>query len=477
MSSSVELQLTADGMPVFAHDQCDLAARAAAHVLLTEGKSNLRASLVSGSHGAGKTTQLQMMDYHLRKAGAGVSWFSGWRHKEDVDPYASMLFALWDQLDIRGNPQAPPAEGVEAIVATALRRKSYPSATTTVRAREAAEHAEKSLLAAVDLISQMVLKAEPVTELAAASRLMSEAATLNEDRFQQQKLLERSRSYLFPRRFREQMEVLVDHLRKRQADPHLPCFFFVDDLDRCPPRLGLSLLEAISRFLAVPGLVIVVALDEEVLREWVKSAYEGNVDGRAYVDKLFDRRILGVEERARMIWAQILGVEWRMAEWPNLLGKAHPEMADRAVISATRLLRIHAGSDIRKVRRTLNEVRTLIHDAEEFVSKVTLMPDVVRLGVLCGYLVRERHPRAVERIADLRLLDARIEVIEEMLAIAPSWQTEDEDERLAWLRDFLELKPDDERELGYVLDIRHFLPTDVLTKVGAQLVLTGMGLR
>ena len=101
---------------------------------------------------------------------------------------------------------------------------------------------------------------------------------------------------------------------------------------------------------------------------------------------------------------------------------------------------------------------------------------MVRLGVLCGYLVRERHPRIVERIADMRLLDARVEVVEEMMSIAPAWASEDSDDALAWLREFLELKPEDEREIGYFLDIRHFLPTEVLMKVGSQLVLLGMGL-
>jgi hypothetical protein len=168
-----------------------------------------------------------------------------------------------------------------------------------------------------------------------------------------------------------------------------------------------------------------------------------------------------------------------MAEWEGLVGKAHPEMADRAVISATRLLRIHSGSDIRKVRRTLNEVRTIITDEADYASKVTLMPDVVRLGVLCGFLVRERFPRITERISDLRQLEARIEVVEEIMTIAPNWQmpVEQEDDPLTWLREFLSLTPEEEREIGYILDIRHFLPTDILIHTGANLVLIGMGLR
>jgi hypothetical protein len=479
MTTVAETKLTADGMPIFAHDLCDEAAQAAAWMLLEEGKSTLRTALITGSHGAGKTTQLKLIDLHIRKSGAAVSWFNGWDHKEDADPFASLLFSLWDQVDIKGDALAPSGELVDSLVSAAMRRKGYPSTTTIINRESSVESGERALLVASDLISQLVVRDAPLAELAHASKLLSDAASLNEDRFRQQKLLDRSRSYLFPRRFREQMDVIVQHIRHRQTDPHLPCFLFVDDLDRCPPRLGLALLEAAGRFFAVPGLVVVVALDEVIARSWVKSAYEGNVDGRSYIDKLFDRRILGTEERARIIWAQILSVEWRMAEWEGLVGKAHPEMADRAVISATRLLRIHSGSDIRKVRRTLNEIRTIIVEDADYLSKVTLMPDVVRLGVLCGFLVRERFPRIVERLSDLRLLEARIEVIEEMMTIAPNWELpiEQEDDPLAWLREFLGLTPEEEREIGYILDIRHFLPTDVLINVGAQLVLIGMGLR
>ncbi|MCA8915706.1 MAG: hypothetical protein KDB90_09865 [Planctomycetes bacterium] len=478
MTTSAETKLTADGMPIFAHELCDDAAQASAYMLLEEGKSNLRTALITGSHGAGKTSQLKLIDQHIRQAGATVSWFNGWAHKEDVDPFASMLFALWDQLDIKGEPQAPSGEQVDAIVSAAMRRKGFPGGTA-IASRDAGESGERALLIASDLISQLVVQDKPLAELAHASKLLSDAASLNEDRYRQQKLLERSRSYLFPKRFHEQMDTIVQHIRHAQTDPHLPCFLFIDDLDRCPPRLGLAMLEAAGRFFAVPGLVVVVALDEVIARSWVRSAYEGNVDGHAYIDKLFDRRILGTEERARIIWAQILGVEWRMAEWEGLVGKAHPEMADRAVISATRLLRIHSGSDIRQVRRTLAEVRTVIIDEEEYVSKVTLMPDVVRLGVLCGFLVRERFPRIVERISDLRLLEARIEVIEEMMTIAPNWEmpVEQEDDPLTWLREFLSLTPEEEREIGYILDIRYFLPTDILIQAGANLVLIGMGLR
>ena len=72
MTTSAEVKLTADGMPIFAHELCDEAAQAAAWMLMEEGKSTLRTALVTGSHGAGKSTQLKLIDHHIRRSGAAV---------------------------------------------------------------------------------------------------------------------------------------------------------------------------------------------------------------------------------------------------------------------------------------------------------------------------------------------------------------------------------------------------------------------
>ena len=66
-----------------------------------------------------------------------------------------------------------------------------------------------------------------------------------------------------------------------------------------------------------------------------------------------------------------------------------------------------------------------------------------------------------------------------MMTSAPNWEmpVEQEDDPLTWLREFLSLTPEEEREIGYILDIRYFLPTDILIQAGANLVLIGMGLR
>ncbi|MCC6574004.1 MAG: hypothetical protein IT462_09445 [Planctomycetes bacterium] len=469
--------LTTDGLPIHALQMCENAAAAAGDWLLHE--HGVRTVIVPGSHGSGKSTLLKLLDGILRHHGASVSWFNGWRHKEDLDPFASILFALWDELDHEGNFRCPPNETVDAIVASALRQKGYPS-TTAIRQRDFADASagEKALLLATDTVAQIVMNSAHTTELAYSSQLLSGAGQVAESKYQRQRLLDRARSYQFPKRFREQLEDIVQAVARRRTEAKRPTFLMIDDIDRCRTELGLGIVEIIGRFFRVPGLITIVGLDETIARSWVDQVYKSNVEPKTYMDKLFDRRILGVEDRARTVWAELLAHEWRATSWVGLNGKAHANLADKAIISATRLLRIHGGSDIRLVRRVLADVRETIRETEEYVTTVTLTPDIVRLAVLCGYLVHEAMPGVIERIADLRLLDARVDMVEQLMAIGPAWlegTTPDED--LVWLRDFLHLRPDQERYLATILDIRHFLPTPVLTKVGANLVLLGMGLR
>ncbi|HRJ78621.1 MAG: hypothetical protein HPKKFMNG_01260 [Planctomycetes bacterium] len=475
MSGRTDPGLTVDGMPVMARELCELAARQGAGLLANLSSHVTSRVLVPGSNGSGKTTLLKLMDPLLRGAGATVSWFNLWQHKEDVDPFASLLFALWDELDVEGKPRCPQGEAVDSIVAAALRQKGYPS-STSIRQSGWAEGGERALLIAADLMGQIVLGHAPITELAHSAQLLASAGEAAGSKFQRQKLLERARSYQFGQRFSEQLAVMVQSIASRRGGQG-PCFLFIDDIDRVPPALGLQLLEVVARNLNAPRLHVVVAVDENIARAWSNEAYRGNIDPKTYIDKMFDRRITGIEERARAIWAELLATEWRLGEWPQLQGKAHANLADKAIVSATRLLRLHAGSDIRLVRHCLTEIREIISRAPEFMQSVTLVPDIARLGVLCGYIVREIIPRLAERISDLRLLDARIEVIEQLMSIGPSWSGDTDEESIAWLREFLGLRPEEERLAGTVLDIRYYLPSPVLTRVGANLVLLGMGLR
>jgi predicted KAP-like P-loop ATPase len=48
---------------------------------------------------------------------------------------------------------------------------------------------------------------------------------------------------------------------------------FVDDLDRCLPEKALEVLEAIKLFLEVPGVIFILGMDQDVIRQGIEARY------------------------------------------------------------------------------------------------------------------------------------------------------------------------------------------------------------
>jgi CheY-like chemotaxis protein len=61
----------------------------------------------------------------------------------------------------------------------------------------------------------------------------------------------------------------------------------IDDLDRCPPRAAMEVLEAIKLYLGVPGIVFVVGYDQTIVSELVlrERGYGDAIKERDYLEK------------------------------------------------------------------------------------------------------------------------------------------------------------------------------------------------
>lgn len=70
------------------------------------------------------------------------------------------------------------------------------------------------------------------------------------------------------------------------GDSRLLCVF-VDDLDRCYPRVVLEVLEAMKLYLDVPGIVFVVGYDEDIVSDVVlrDKGYGDKTEARGYLEK------------------------------------------------------------------------------------------------------------------------------------------------------------------------------------------------
>ncbi|MCA9278383.1 MAG: hypothetical protein H6815_06965 [Phycisphaeraceae bacterium] len=66
---------------------------------------------------------------------------------------------------------------------------------------------------------------------------------------------------------------------------------FIDDLDRCLPRVALQVLEALKLYLRIPQIVFVIGVDRRVVTQLVKTIYTADgiadVDPKRYLAKMF----------------------------------------------------------------------------------------------------------------------------------------------------------------------------------------------
>ena len=76
---------------------------------------------------------------------------------------------------------------------------------------------------------------------------------------------------------------------------------FIDDLDRCLPRVALQVLEALKLYLRVPEIIFVVGVDRTVITNLVENIYEEDkvegIDAARYLAKMFQVEVtLDAEE-------------------------------------------------------------------------------------------------------------------------------------------------------------------------------------
>ena len=81
-------------------------------------------------------------------------------------------------------------------------------------------------------------------------------------------------------RFREYLGETVTALTEKEQDPaRRKIIIFVDELDRCRPTYAIEVLECVKHLFSVEGLVFVLALDDEQLRNTIASVYGAGFDG------------------------------------------------------------------------------------------------------------------------------------------------------------------------------------------------------
>lgn len=210
---------------------------------------------IFGQWGGGKTTLLKMMFDQLDEEGElPAIWFNAWRFQKEDHIILPLLETI--RLNLHGN-DAGWVKQVAGNIGTVM--------SALVSGFSA------SLSGGIGQINW-----DPVKTLDTARRLKEEVGGVS--------LYFDALHYL---------DQAISELRKE--DPRRRIVVFVDDLDRCLPEKALELLEGIKTFLDIDGFVFVLALDRQVIDEFVvreKYKWMGDAVGQSikepgpYVAKL-----------------------------------------------------------------------------------------------------------------------------------------------------------------------------------------------
>ncbi|GAF96238.1 unnamed protein product, partial [marine sediment metagenome] len=133
----------------------------------------------------------------------------------------------------------------------------------------------------------------------------------------------------------------------RSDDPDRRIVILIDDLDRCLPHKVVEVLESIKVMLDVSGFIFILALDEQLVEQAIKSYYGENygIDGKDYIKKLVqvEFRLPPLRTQDVMNYTQIL---------QQRIGPIDEELP----VALARVVPIVVGDNPREVKRFINGV-------------------------------------------------------------------------------------------------------------------------
>lgn len=187
---------------------------------------------IYGAWGTGKTTFMRNL-YSRLENGDKVApvWFNLWEHEMDVQPIVAMLQEAAEKFKI-------PEERDGKPFLKTLFASLYDTAGRT------ASQLTNGLIAAPS-----------------ASQILGYYQAFKEN----------SWLAIEDQTKRKQAFLSVVEALRRKANK--PIVFFVDDPDRCIPRVAVDLLEKIRLYLTLPGCIFVIGADDQNIRRAVGDAY------------------------------------------------------------------------------------------------------------------------------------------------------------------------------------------------------------
>lgn len=223
----------------------------------------------------------------------------------------------------------------------------------------------------------------------------------------------------------------------------------VDDLDRCMPSATVATLEAIKLFLSVPGMVFVIAADQDMVRDAIALNLGGSGESSRFAQRYLDKIVqlpvslpfLPVHEADAYLGLLLAKATLSDEEFSALVAHAN----DRRKANKVPLLSEMDGLAARPDDDTLRLASQLVHGLRS--DKVVNPREIKRF--LNAFQVRNRIAQArgvsirADVLAKLLLLEDRFKVDFEKLVNTPDLERKAfVDAWQKWAREESDSKPD-----------------------------------
>lgn len=241
---------------------------------------------VSGSWGVGKSSLVQMIGESLKSLDGGKNYifinFNAWLYQGYDDARMALLQKVADKImeesEARKTCVDKAKEFIKRINWLRTAKFMAPVATGIITGGAVAGPVGSFIGAVSGLLGQ--------SEMPSQEDLIKIKESYNQIAPDLQKLLNDKEEKSVPKEIEALRSLFQELLKKLE----LTLIVLVDDLDRCLPNTAISTLEAMRLLLLVPQTAFIIAADEQMIRNAVRSHF-GNIDlsdelVTSYFDKL-----------------------------------------------------------------------------------------------------------------------------------------------------------------------------------------------
>ncbi len=373
--------------------------------MIKEGNGEPVSIGVSGSWGVGKSSLVQMIGESLKSLDGGENYifidFNAWLYQGYDDARMALLQKVADKIMEESESRKTCIDKAKEFIKRInwLRTAKFmaPVATGIITGGAVAGPVGSFLGAVSGLLGQSGMPSQE--DLSKIKESYTQIAP------ELQKLLNEKEEKSVPKEIAALRSLFQELLEKLK----LTLIVLVDDLDRCLPNTAISTLEAMRLLLFIPQTAFIIAADEQMIRNAVRSHF-GNIDlsdelVTSYFDKLIQIPLRVPRLGANEVKGYLILLLADLAQRRGTITKEEQEHGHNAIVSAIK--KSWAGGLTKKV----------IEDAYgDAASKIAMQIDLA--DQLANIMATSDHiagnPRLIKRFLNNLIIRESIAKAQEM---------------------------------------------------------------